>query len=785
MSISPILPENIETFTLETSPSKTFISSSSGTTGSAYVFARRSHTEKEVYPLSLYSLSAFKDQDLSGFLKTAKMNAMSMSFNRSDIEAYMTALNQQQMSLRKLQTVDVVRFTPGFGTSQNMFRKGTLLNTIFPYYRHIYPSAQYAFNNYHSLNFISSSLFPSESVLLYPQNTTLSGNIITSGDYLVSSAFSFDFWIKPKNTTDSDAFSYKPGTIMSVSGCYAISLVSGSSKDANGNPDKFRILFQLSGAANTPPYLINSSSLQAMSYMTDDNSLFKNTWHHVTIRWGTKDYNLGSGSILIDGNNRCNFVVTESALTFKTVAGSDGPSVVSVGNFYEGTNTGVNSLSRFFAADTATREGLTQINANTSIDYPTNWNFTHPLNAEIHDLKLYNKFLTNDEITALRISGPTTLDNIIFYVPPFFTAESPVRQMVNGTGGVFVTPFQTKTGTTRTPFSAELAFEMGGHYINLENFTREFVRNRYPRLIGLSGSVVAAPASFPQTVNTILYSTASIRRRSLVVLPCDNGDFFPNFKFLNDKDKSYFHNDLNHEDLSLVSLREIYPTSSIYKGMQLGASGSIANSLIGPDPEKPSSFGNSSGSVPTILQRTRDNTSNQVVFFDCSSLFYGQNIEPGSLMIYDSSLSGSNKNPMILKDDEYGNVYRADATGSLATWNSVGNVFYNEGIVILKHPSLFFFGENQFSISFKGKQNIHTLTIDCIARSGQVTSSSNPSYIPCSASANVNESDQKYVWITDVLIHDDNMNVVMRTKLAQHFLKKTGDRVLFKSTMDF
>jgi hypothetical protein len=218
--IQKIQPEDIETFTLETNPSTTFISNSNGVQGQLHVFPRRSEVEKEIYPLSIYSGSIFNDQDLSTFLKKAKMNSMSNGNNQAGILNYMNSMNNQQNSLKKQQTVEIIRFTPGSGLDQNMYRKQTVVNSLFPYYRHIYPSLNYAFTNYNSLNFVNSTLTPSQSVLLYPQTIQLSGNNVVSGDYIVSGAFSFDFWIKPKPLPDSTAIGYKTGTILSLSGCY-------------------------------------------------------------------------------------------------------------------------------------------------------------------------------------------------------------------------------------------------------------------------------------------------------------------------------------------------------------------------------------------------------------------------------------------------------------------------------------------------------------------------------------------------------------------------------------
>ena len=54
MSIQRVTPDDFETFTIETNPRRTYISSSTdGVTGSLYLFARRSTFQKEPYPLTL------------------------------------------------------------------------------------------------------------------------------------------------------------------------------------------------------------------------------------------------------------------------------------------------------------------------------------------------------------------------------------------------------------------------------------------------------------------------------------------------------------------------------------------------------------------------------------------------------------------------------------------------------------------------------------------------------------------------------------------------------------
>ena len=46
-------------------------------------------------------------------------------------------------------------------------------------------------------------------------------------------------------------------------------------------------------------------------------------------------------------------------------------------------------------------------------------------------------------------------------------------------------------------------------------------------------------------------------------------------------------------------------------------------------------------------------------------------------------------------------------------------------------------------------------------------------------------SDEDFVYITDIDLHDENLNVVASVKLAQPFAKKDSDNVLFRIKMDY
>ena len=791
MSIQRITEDFFETFTIETNPRRTYISSSiSGITGSINLFARRSSVEKEVYPLSAFSASFFVDQNIDEVRKSVILASVASTNITSSLETYIAAVNDQQSSARLNQKLEIFRFTPPFRFNTNTGRKLTTLNTIMPYYRAIYPNSNYSYANYHCLNFYTASNVPTSSVLLYPnpiRQTTIPGGLELT-EYGFSNAFSFDFYIKPKYTTDlnNSGASYRPGCILHLTNSYAISIHTGSSRDINGYPNAFKILLQLSGGANIAPD--QASALSDYIFYSNDNSLPINEWSHVTIRWGGPSYNYGTGSFIVNDVNKGNFVITKSMTVGVTGSGFlPDPLVLCVGNYYQGNNTGVNELSWFFSQPVSDREGLYQLNSSADRDNPVNFSFEYPLKSEIHELKIYDRYLDTTQISKLSKDGAALEKNLRFYVPPFFTEESPYRKVINLEGGIPVTPFFTKEGSTYQPFATDMAFGCGGHYINLENYVRDFATGRYPRLWNLSASIpnISFTGSTEElSANDFLYSTGSIVKRLYSILPNDNGSFYPNFDLLSPLSSSTFIDDTGNKILGYITLRDMI-TASLPADV-LVESSAISDGLEGGS--SPDDLGAIPGDSLAIYNRTKDNTSNQVVFFDISNMFYGNRIKPGTFILRDAALSGSSgKIGLTIRDNEYGNLYRADAKGQHASWASIGNIFYDEGIVLLKMPQLYFFGENQYEIEFQGIQNIHTLSINAFANPLQLITSSYVAYQTGSVDEVplANNFDDKYVFISNVLLHDDNLNVIGRTSIAQPVIKRSGEKMLFKIKMDY
>ena len=148
--------------------------------------------------------------------------------------------------------------------------------------------------------------------------------------------------------------------------------------------------------------------------------------------------------------------------------------------------------------------------------------------------------------------------------------------------------------------------------------------------------------------------------------------------------------------------------------------------IMGASPENP---GVTPGSVLTIAQRTRDTSSNEVVIFNISNLYYGNRISPGSLELIDSALTGSSgKINVSIKDNKRGGLYRADCLTEKASWNAIGNVFYDEGVAILKTPHLPYFQKDRTEIKLQGEHNIHAYTINVPVERSILNLSTNKKY---------------------------------------------------------
>ena len=115
----------------------------------------------------------------------------------------------------------------------------------------------------------------------------------------------------------------------------------------------------------------------------------------------------------------------------------------------------------------------------------------------------------------------------------------------------------------------------------------------------------------------------------------------------------------------------------------------------------------------------------------------------------------------------------------------MGEVYYGEGLVFIRHPSLYAFADNDMTLEFDSDNRINVLETNVFCEATKINSSSNPNYNKLRPSSNVNEQADDFVYISTVYLHDDNLNVVAKAKLSQPVIKRSENKFLFRLKMDF
>jgi len=887
----------------------------------------------------------FSDPDYATGVYATTSDALRHLSIETFLDSYISSIHSAPNPVRNSKRLNIERISHipsySFGPRTTMF--SAIQNNLMPHYASHYEMCQMAITNYHSLNFFTASTVPSDSAMIYPWGFGSSGHMHVDAQLHDDRPFTIDFYINPRYTggeprskgNPGNPHEFKAGTILHLSSTFAVSLVSGSGVDQNGEVSGYRIMLQLSHSADVQPYLVDASIKNGkrireskgpygnLIYLSDDNTLTRNNWHHVTIKW---DQNLNdrTGSIQID-NHITEFVYPSgnyrATYEYRDSIYSDQPGGLVIGNYCAVSPDNSGNMRMFTNESQENQDQgifpLYNIGAG-SLECPdgdpVSFSLEHPLNAEIHEFKILDVYLKDEDIADLGKSslnpqlqgnmlksapsyGPeygTGPENIKFYISGLF--RSTTKQRRQNIGPYILTE---EKRFPISPFNHILAASCGALEINLENFvgamcgriTSPGARSYgmlSPRLYNLTASeVINAAQPFGLYYGSSItdrkwpiqrmYETPSLVKRNLTVLPNDNGRFKPNYivmasgtsrttedstsdwrrplvdiaespnRYAYNPGRSvgipadgpppfhleaenyvYASSSFGGIDPSIISLKNLIIQEQIDPQLQaewdtryqsyeawLEAGGSASGEyprgvfnhddgsgvgvdyVIDPWSYGAFTYGRSAETVETVRSEFPNaylfvpsslNTKDSIfsTIFNISNLYYGNKILENSLYIHDNSLSGSAGHVSItLRDNGRGGLYRCDSGGPHPVWNNVGNVFYQDGIVLVKSPVLAFFGQDEFEMKFKGEQATHVKTVNVKLDKGLFNSSSNPQYKMLSASMDASDKNTNFVYVDSVNIHDENLNVIMRTNLAQPIKKRVKDSMLIRLKMDF
>ena len=682
--------------------------------------------------------------------------------------------------------------------------KKTVADHLIPYYKTHYNNCDMSYTNFNCLNFFHDpDKHTGREVLVYNSGgKSYVGRYNENGLSIHhTDRFTFSCWVNPRYKNHTAYGDMSPGTIFHASSSLAISLVTGSHRDSEGYADHYRLMVQLKHSADKNPssFAVTGSSNRIydtnyphdLIYLTDDNSIKRNTWNYISVKWG-KDINNSNLTLRIN-DKKYKYNVPSSSISQFGSFGSEtstGIPFAFVGNYYDKPPA---EAHKYFSENKALLDFARKLgssadaNPSSSFDNPNN-----PLQGEIHELRVHGEYLSDSVEEKYRYTSfhddksNHVKYGLNLYIPVNYdsminTSQRPSQKpgaiLFNPSllGGKFTPAVSSGVNINNwkfnTPTNIFLSHGVGGKYINLHNFTMNFGRSRMftgkPTLLAhdfvrpihyeLSASLIEHSffSSTPISVRDSLQNQGSVVKRNNLIAPCDNGNFKPNYYL---KDMTCFRNsnDLGNESYENISLRNI-------------TSGSLINGREFP-----------------IFYVTKENMSNDMSIFIISSLYYGERIHPGSFTITDDSILGtSGKVKYTLKDDGRGSLYRADSDGKHAKWASVGNIFYDEGIILVKSPHMPYFGKNKYKVEFKGEQSTHVTTIHVPCSEELFMSSSNPTYKLMTGSLNEADKNNPFVYITGINIHDDNLNVIMKCRLAQPVKKRKTDSYLFRLKQDY
>jgi hypothetical protein len=800
MTFVNINEQNFEQVSILLRPTTHFVSGTNiGVTGSSHVAPVRSKCIKQVVELSTATTNLDNDLNdgdgevstfnvtnyfralaLDGAISQVRDDGVTDVFNLLDF--YIDKVESGSKDVRFDKKLDVFRFEPPFKWTTQTTEKNIIRKTLMPYHRHRYDNCGFHYTNYNTFNFLSNDdKLLTASCMIYPNSSSATDS--TKGIYDLPDKFTTSFWINPRfSKPDID---YRSGTVLHLSSSIAISIITGSYTALSASEDQFKIMLQLSHSADIPPSNIDINSPNSLDkgdlIFTSSHFLHKNNWHNVSVLWGN-NINNNTGSLFIDDNE------TKFSMPSSSLGSIDSPPALVIGNYFAGRTTDLSSLVGTHTGPEASSDpqGVTQgasllSSDNASVDASATM-FSHPLHAEIHDVRIYNRYLDRrvKKYSDLRFTSPKStseVPDLIFYLPPYFYPETPKRS-------VLVSPFQTIAGTTDDPFNVQYSFGVGGKMINLENYVREFAYGVYPRLLNLRPVTIDTTIQ-DITADNFTFDSGSQTKRMLTVLPNDNGLHTPRYDILENSSMSgskMFVTEDGVTDYSIIRLNDLIPTASLFPGLVF-VTGSIFDTIVGTAPENP---GVAPGSVLTIAQRTKDVSSNEITIFDISNLYYGNKINPGSFRLFESNLTGSNGDIQItIKDNGRGSLYRADALTKHAEFNSVGTLLYDEGIAVIKSPNLPYLGKDEVDISFRGEQQLHTMVLNIPCYDWAFTSSSNPTFKSIQPSTSANDEELQNLYITTVNIHDDNFNIIMKANFAQPIFKADDDEFVIRLKQDF
>ena len=654
-------------------------------------------------------------------------------------------------------------------------------------------------------------------------------------------AFHIEFWIKPSKLQTGI------GCVCQLHNNYAVMLIPDTLTAVNGVPQKFKISLRTNGAAADGQSVSSDVDHRlggGTSHVYISSSLLSvEEWQHVSIRWG-RNFNNGMMTIYLnnvvidefDGIKSASYggiartglinvdaspVTTNHALF---VGGYPSDSASKQREIWEAYSDAQNGLTWAAAAN-----GSNTVNSTTGL--LSNFAIQFQLLSDLTELRCFN-FARSEEIVGtqwpVRIS---TKANLLFYMPfffdpshsnytkrPYFSPDAHIEPQQLGPDASVVEAYYAGSGadisgnfvpedSQTIQYCQNWGYIAGVPFVHVHSHSKEHIKNEMPIVLGMPNMTKLNTTVYPNysgasTVTDVedkkiqyfienWYNINWLLCWNSLITPCTINLGSNPTNIIDQSVDNYYKSKIT---IPLDKVTNLDFSSEKFSGMMFDDDQLVFTSgveyfendaeitarwsqdtLNAMSADVKDTTGLSSGG----LINPQDILTPFSVVISVPVLYYGNKIEQESLVIT-TKLHGKE----ICIVDSHGVLYIADKDKE-PTSAKIGHISYEFGYMCIFSPLVSGISLEEIKIELRGQKSMHVLQFDVQCPPGLANESKNINYKNLKASANSSETDSIVTYISTIYLHDENLNVIGKVKLAQPIQKREEDSFLFRIKMDF
>ena len=582
-----------------------------------------------------------------------------------------------------------------------------------------------------------------------------------------SDGFTIDFWIKPTPTQTGI------GTVVHVEGNYAITVEPHVNSIINGIPQYYRVSWHW--GANSV------YSVEATAPDISSNYLIRQgEWHRVTIRW-SENFNNGKFDIWID-----NVIDIEDISYSPTVIASKNTTMV-VGGWNSDTSQDSKTTIDTYAVKQSRNFGTVSTFGDGK-NLPINLQCT----SHIGSLSCYNYALTQLDLRNEFSSQTLDMTKYLWKFDWKYISDSDIpiwhklwfkgdssKSNINDFYNEGDVNILDAAESNNVPYSTNAGHIAGMPIALVHGFCKEYVQSSYPVITGYPDmSDIADVAAYPDKDG---------------MLPSSNGinyfiDHWKSFGWLRSLNSIITHSDepVNRNDIIkyygelIGDITESKSLANFYDDeiYTLTEEEQALGLVSGTDDQPETQTFLTSALYEDGKFTDADFLPPFSVILNIPIVYYGTAIKERSLSL---EWTDELTNVSYTVVDHSGILY----LGMPRSGNKVGHIDYRSGLICIFSPLLASACLDNFSITFDGVKDLNVMQFDLQMGKGSGTISSNKSFKPLSPSMEAHDNEVGIIGVSDVYIHDENLNILAKVKLANPILKRANDSFLFRARLDF